>query len=199
MSENLMSKITLPVDINGTVTNVEFTIKDAEARHKLDTMGTALLWIGVTTTPISDGDPTNPIMVNGNPVTAVGGNMTAYNGIAYVWDADGNVWQNFATGTYGELAYKDYCQAVYTPAGSVSITEGADTTDTIIPFGTAGTVPELYFTVSNGNATLHFDAGTAATAGQSKTVVTASGTRTATFTGIQATIVSYGKENNPSP
>lgn len=189
---NYMSKITLPVDISGTVTNVEFTIKDAETASALADLadqvasfGSALKWIGVTTTAIFDGDSTNPITINGAPVTAVGGNMTAYNGTEYVWDADTNVWQAFGTGNLGTLAYQNSASATYTPAGSVSITEAtAPTTDTVYSITDVGEL--AYFTVSGDTATFH--PGTLATKGAAQTVVTGVGTHTAAFTGTQATI-----------
>ena len=64
MSAVYLSKLTLPVNVSGTVTNVEYTIKDAEARQLISDLGHALYWIGVTTTALTDGSTTNPIVVN---------------------------------------------------------------------------------------------------------------------------------------
>ena len=192
---NYMSVITLPVEVSGVMTDVDFTIKDAESREQIQDLadeiaswGAALKWIGVTTTPISEGSSTNPIMINGEYVTAVGGNMTVYNGVEYVWDNSANVWQGFAMGDLGTLAYQDSASGNFTPAGTVAITGGTDTTTSITPFGTAGTLPNVYFTVSNGKATLVFDKGTLPAGGTAVEVVTESGVGTATFTGTEGQV-----------
>ena len=44
MSTTYMSKLTLPVNVEGTITNVEFTIKDQEARDLILGLGKALYW-----------------------------------------------------------------------------------------------------------------------------------------------------------
>lgn len=48
-------------------------------------------WIGVTTTALADGASTNPIVVNGESVTAVAGDVASYGGSNYVFN--GTVWQ----------------------------------------------------------------------------------------------------------
>lgn len=192
---NYMSTITLPVDISGTITDVEFTIKDAEAADRLTTIesqissiGSAVIWIGATTTPITDGDNTNPITINGQLVTAVGGNMTAYNGEEFVWDTENAIWQTFGIATHGALAYKDNASGSYTPAGSITITKGTDTTAVVTSLASVGTLPNAFFTVENNNATFHFNAGTLPSSDSGTSVVIARGTDTATFTGTAATI-----------
>lgn len=185
MPTNYMSVITLPVDVAGVITPITFTIKDQEARDLIAGMGSAIIWIGVTTTPISDGDSTNPITINGQSVTAVGGNMTAYDGTEFVWDTESAVWQAFGTGNLGNLAYQDSASGDYTPAGSVTLTETvAPTTTTVNSISDAGESP--YFTVSGETATFHV--GTLPTKGTDTTVLTSAGTHTAAFTGTQATI-----------
>lgn len=54
------------------------------------------VWIGVTTTELTDGSTTNPITINNKQVTAVAGNITQYDGIEYVFD--GEAWQEFGGG-----------------------------------------------------------------------------------------------------
>ena len=80
MPTNYLSKLTLPVNVGGTVTNVEYTIKDAEARELIEDLGHAIYWMGVTTTALTDGDTTNPIQINGESVTAILGGMASYDG-----------------------------------------------------------------------------------------------------------------------
>ena len=128
MATNYMSKITLPVNIDGTITDVEFTIKDAEARQMITDLGNALYWIGVTTTALSEGSTTNPITVNGEDVTAKLGGLASYEGMEYAWN--GSAWQGMGPNNLGALAYKNSASGDYTPAGSVLITKGTDTTDT---------------------------------------------------------------------
>ena len=165
MPTNYLSKLTLPVNVLGTVTNVEYTLKDAEAREMIEDIGHALYWIGVTTTELTDGATTNPITVNGESVTAKLGGMASYNGSEFVWN--GTAWQELGKNNFGALAFKSNASTTYTPAGQVNITEAADTTTEVVPFGSAGTLPA---------------------AGTAVDVVTASGARTAAFVGTEATI-----------
>ena len=187
MPEVLLSKLTLPVDVSGTVQNVEFTLKDAYARDRLSELGSALYWIGVTTTELEDDVTTSAVItVGGESVTADVGGMAQYNGEEFVYN--GTKWQAIGKANFGALAFKNSASGSYTPAGSVTVSEAADTTASIAPFGSAGTLPDAYFTVSGETATFNFSAGTLPSAGTSVDVVTASGARTASFSGTEATI-----------
>ena len=177
-----LSKITIPVKINGVVNNIEYTLKDAEARQLIEDLGHAIYWIGVTTTALTDGATTNPITVNEQSVTARLGGMASYEGSEFVWN--GTAWQEMGKNNFGALAFKSTASTTYTPAGTVTVSEAADTTASLTPAGTQGTT--AFFTVSGETAT--FDPGTVTTVGSAVSVVTASGTRTATFSGTQATI-----------
>lgn len=183
---NYMSKLTMPVKVNNTMQDVEFTVKDAEAREMIEQLGNAIYWIGVTITVLEDGSTTNPISVNGEDVTARLGGVASYDGSEFVWN--GTVWQEFGKSNLGALAFKSSASGSYTPAGSVTVTEAADTKASITPFGSAGTLPEAYFTVSGETATMHFTPGTLPSGGTAVDVVTASGARTASFSGTPATI-----------
>lgn len=186
MSAVYLSKITLPVDVSGTLTPVEFTIKDAEARQLIEDIGHALYWIGVTTTELADGATTNPITVNGESVTAKLGGLASYGGSEFVWN--GSAWQEMGKNNFGALAFKSSAEGSYTPAGTITVDDGTDTTTSVAPFGSAGTLPSASWSVSGETATFSFDAGTLPSAGTSLDVVTASGTRTASFSGTAATI-----------
>lgn len=177
-----ISKLALPVDVSGTITTVEYDIKDATARARIAELGKALYWVGVTTTALTDGATTNPITVNDESVTVNAGAVAQYSGTEFVWS--GTAWQTLGEGNLGALAYKSSASATYTPSGSVTITKGNDTTANVTPFGTAGSLPS--WTISNETAT--FSAGTLPTAGSAVAVVTESGTDTATFGGTEATI-----------
>ena len=186
MPEVYLSKLTLPVNVNGTVTNVEYTIKDAGARELIEEIGHALYWIGVTTTELTDGDTTNPITVNAESVTAKLGGMASYSGSEFVWN--GSAWQELGKNNFGALAFKSSASGSYTPAGSVSITQGTDTTAAIVGVSANGTTPEAYFTVSGETATFVFDEGTMPTLAASVDAITARGADTASFSGTAATI-----------
>lgn len=186
MATNYMSKITLPVNVNGEIQNVEFTIKDAEARQLIEAIGNAVYWIGVTTTALSEGATTNPISVNGEDVTAKIGGLASYNGMEYAWN--GSAWQGMGPNNLGALAFKSSASGNYTPAGTVAISKGTDTTDNVTGVTNAGTLPQAYFTQSGETLTFNFNAGALPTLGAEKTFVTQRGDDTASFSGTAATI-----------
>ena len=47
-----ISKLVVTIDISGTLTPVEYTLKDAEARQLIEDLGDVLSWLGVTTTAL---------------------------------------------------------------------------------------------------------------------------------------------------
>ena len=178
-----LSKLTLPVNVSGTITNVEYTVKDAEARQLIEDIGHAIYWIGVTTTELSDGATTNPIVVSEESVTAKLGGMASYGGSEFVWN--GSAWQELGKNNFGALAFKSSASGDYTPAGSVTLTEDtAATTDSVVGVASNGTTP--YFTVSGETAT--FDPGSMPTLATSKTFITAEQVLSASFSGTAATI-----------
>ena len=182
MPNQLMSSLTLPVNIEGTITSVTYDIKDAYARQRISELGSALYWIGVTTTTLTDGSSTNPITVNGDSVTAEVGGMAQYDGVEYVWS--GSAWQEMGHGNFGALAFKSSASGNFTPQGTVSVTQGSDTTTTVNSITAVGALP--VFTQSG--ETLVFNAGTLPTKGADQTVVTASGSVTATFSGTEGSV-----------
>lgn len=177
-----ISKLALPVEVSGEIQLVEYDIKDAVARERIDELTQALYWIGVTTTALTDGATTNPITVNSEQVEVEAGAVAQYQGTEFVWS--GSAWQVLGVGNLGSLAYQNSASASYTPDGSVSITKGNDTTANVTPFGTAGSLPA--WSISGETAT--FSAGTLPTAGTAVAVVTESGTDTASFSGTATTI-----------
>lgn len=185
-SPNYMSKITLPVNVNGEIQNVEFTIKDAEARQMITDLGNALYWIGVTTTALSEGATTNPISVGGQDVTAKLGGLASYEGMEYAWN--GSAWQGMGPSNLGAFAYANTGSGAYTPSGTVAIEKGTDTTDTVTGVSANGTLPQAYFTQSGETLTFNFNAGALPQLDTQKTFVTQRGDDTAAFTGTAATI-----------
>ena len=86
MAKQYISKITVPVTVDGSVQNITFDIKDTEARELISALGDACYWIGVTTTALTDGATTNPITVSGESVTAKVGGMAQYSGEEFVFN-----------------------------------------------------------------------------------------------------------------
>ena len=184
MANQLISTITVPVDVAGTITDVTFDIKDAYARQAISELGNAMYWLGVTTTTLTDGSTTNPITVGGDSVTARTGAVAQYSGEEFAWN--GTAWQSLGKNNFGDLAFKNSASGSYTPTGGVTINEAADSTTTVNSITAVGTLPS--FSYDSTNEALTFSAGTLPTKGANTTVVTASGARTATFAGTAATI-----------
>lgn len=183
-----ISQITVPINVEGTITNTTFDIKDAGARELIQSLGDAVYWIGVTTTAITDGDATIPITVNGADVTPRTGGMAQYSGEEFVWN--GAAWQSVGKNNFGSLAFKSSATGDYTPAGSISgtaVSADATTSTNVNSITNVGTLPS--FSVSG--ETLTFSAGTLPTQGEATSVLTAVGTLTVTdgtFTGTQGSV-----------
>ena len=64
MANPILYTITMP---NGHI----YDLGDAYARELIKELLNFHEWLGITTTPIEDGDTTNPILINGVEVTAV--------------------------------------------------------------------------------------------------------------------------------
>lgn len=173
------------IEIDGNL--VTYDIKDAGARELIEALGDAIYWAGVTTTELVDNvTTTDTISIGGEDVEVHVGAMAQYDGEEFVYN--GTTWQSVGKNNFGDLAFKSSAQGSYTPAGDVTVTpqQAADTTESVTPFGTAGTLPSM--TVSG--EVLTFNAGTLPTAGTPVDVVTASGavTATAAFVGTGSTI-----------
>ena len=183
MPNQVVSSLTVPVNVDGNITNVTFDLKDAEARQRISELGSALYWMGVTTTELSDGDTTNPIQIGGESVTAKVGGMAQYDGTEYAWN--GSAWQEIGRADFGDLAFKNSASGSFTPSGSVSVTAHGDgTTGTVNSITNVGTLPE--FSVSG--ETLSFSAGSLPTKGADQTVVTDVGTFDGAFTGTEGNV-----------
>ena len=144
-----LKRIKLP---SGTTYN----IVDQGARDLIAAMEGGTAWLGVTTTPLTDGATTNPIVIDGQSVTAKTGSMCAYQSKEFVFN--GTAWQEFGDlSTLGSLAYKDAASGSYTPAGSVSKPTFTGTEGNIsASFTPAGTVSKPTFTGTEGNVSASF-------------------------------------------
>ena len=113
------------------------------------------------------------------------------NGSGTSYTPGGTVYVNESTGS----------GTSYTPEGSVAaptiskVTAGS--TDSIVPFGSAGTLPTLTMTVSDGNLAISFSQGTLPSGGTPVTVKTGDATYEASapaFTGVEKKLAFEGTE-----
>ena len=109
-----ISKIKLP---NGT----EYNLKDAWARQQIEaiTGGDAIVFKGVSTSPLTDGGTENPT-VGGTVITEkIAGDLYFYQTYEFIWDGAKWVELGLAPSEFGDLAFADTASTSYTPAGSV--------------------------------------------------------------------------------
>lgn len=131
-----ISKVRLPGS------NSYYYIKDAAAREAIEALMGSTAFLGVTTTPLTDQCTTNPIVIDGESVTAVNGNIAIYEDSTTHSSAEfifnGTKWYKFGDlGILGQLAYKD----------SVTLNKGAGID---VLQGVTATVPAHNATVSGG-------------------------------------------------
>lgn len=111
MDKKYLSKIIQ----NGTILH----IKDIEAHEAISELRAYTDYLGVTTTEIANGDSTNPIVINGEDITAKKGNVVNYGPKEFIFN--GSVWQEFGDlSALGELAYVDQASGSVVAAGSNS-------------------------------------------------------------------------------
>ena len=111
-----ISKVVLP-------SGSEYNIADSQARQDIANIQAAIAggvhFIGTTTSNISDGSTTNPIVISGSNVTAKKGDLVVHGDKEFVWD--GSKWLEFGDlGALGALAFKDSATGTFKPAGTVS-------------------------------------------------------------------------------
>lgn len=94
-----ISKITLP---SGNT----YDIKDAGARELIAQLQGGQYFLGLTTTPITDGATTKPIVIDSENVNQEKGNIVVYGSAEFIWD--GAKWVEFGDlSNLGALATKD--------------------------------------------------------------------------------------------
>lgn len=109
-----ISKITLP---SGT----QYEIKDTYARSIIESIvgGDAVVFIGVSTTAITDGGAEKPT-IDGKQVTPNSGQLFFYGTEEFIWGKD-NKWHALGSlESLGTLAYKNTASGTITPTGTVS-------------------------------------------------------------------------------
>ena len=179
-----ISKIMLP---SGNT----YDIKDAIARNLIESLAGFTKFLGVTTTALVDGSTTNPVIINGESVTADTGSIVTYGNAEFIFN--GTAWQAFGDlSALGALAYKDEAEGSYTPAGTVSqptftgtssdidVTVTAKTGGNYTP---AGTVSKPTFSGNELTSTGKFTpAGDITFNNTNKTATVSSTSGTATYT-----------------
>lgn len=138
MANPIIIQIKMP---SGTV----YDIVDQGARDLIQEILNFTEYLGVTTSPITEGSTINPIMIDGEEVTAVAGNVVTLSSDSSEWIfSSTGKWQNFGKlSGLGALAFKDNASGSYTPAGTVS-----QPTFTGTSFTPAGTVSQPTFSGS---------------------------------------------------
>ena len=158
-----------------------------EVKNTVDILSSIQRYVGVTTTELSDGATTNPILIDGESVTAVSGDAVLYNGEDFVFN--GEIWQSVPD-ALGALAYKSSASGDYTPQGTISkpdLIVGFTETDVTV-LSSVGTLPTLTY---DANAeSLTFEQGTLPTKGYQtiRWVSSVEVEDAPTFTGTAATI-----------
>ena len=194
MANPILVSITLP---NGNT----YDLVDQGARDLIKELMNFREWLGVTTSSIEDGSTTNPIVIDGETVTATAGDVVSRDSdhADFIFSSTG-VWQNFGNlQGLGALAFKDSASGSYTPAGSISATFTGDATTstgtftpegsvsssggtkTIKQFKTAGEMPT--YTVADGNLTI-----TAGSVPTGEDVSVGDGSVTSTFSGTEGNL-----------
>ena len=154
-----LSKITL---LDGT----QVKIKDSEARAAI-AGGTH--FIGITTTALTDGSGTNPVVINGDDVTAANGDIVVYGNKEFIWADVDSKWHELGDVTnLGALALKDSASGSYTPEGTVTFSGG--TVSSSGSYTPAGEVTFSGGTVSSSGSytpagTVEFSGGTVESTG----------------------------------
>lgn len=170
-----IKQITLP---SGTT----YDIKDQGARDLIEALGNYTVFLGVTSTALTDGSTTNPITIAGNSVTARTGDIVTYGSEEFIFN--GTQWQAFGDlSGLGALAFKD------TASGSGTVTVPKTYTTTVTPAAkevsvtgtTTGSVSVTKSAVtvskaSSGTATYTPQGSNASSSVSGSCTVTASGT-----------------------
>ena len=206
-----ISKITLP---SGTTYN----IKDAWARQQIESItgGSAVVFIGVSSTPLTDGGTEIPT-VGGEQKTPQIGNLFFYGTNEFIWGSDEKWHALGSLDTLGQFAYADLGNVEIQPKGTVSkptftgsssavtITATDNTSGNYQP---KGSISGGAFTGASSTFTGKFtpegsiSVSVATTSNKTATVSTTTGTATYTpggtvsqpsFTGTAATISGDGK------
>lgn len=108
-----------------------------EIQSVVDILSSIQRYIGVTTTVLTDGATTNPILIDGESVTVNPGDAAIYNGEDFVFN--GEIWQSVPD-ALGALAYKNSAKGEFTPAGTISVSPIINNGDLTLSSNFSGTL-----------------------------------------------------------
>lgn len=110
-------------------------------------------FLGTTTTPLSDGSTATSVVIGGESMNAMAGDIVLYGDYEFIYGKGDNKWHQFGTnGTFKALAFKDSASGDYTPEGSVSQPTFTGTAATISVDVTA----EGSVSISTGSGTANY-------------------------------------------
>jgi hypothetical protein len=121
----------------GSTSGAEYRISELETA--ISKLSNATHWLGITTTPLTDGATTNPITIGGSSVTAKSGDIVQTSSRAeFIFN--GTAWQELGTsvGTLKAFAYADTGEVTIKPKGSNS-TSSVSGTCSVTPSGSIST------------------------------------------------------------
>lgn len=135
MADYELDKLTLP---NG----IKYLLIDQGARDLIEALGSPAHFIGQTTTVLTDGSTTNPIIINDESVTAVNGDIVVYQSQEFIFD--GVKWVRLGDFSgLGELAYKNSVIVITTATGTCTGSNVTLATQLIGSMTNAGTLPSI--------------------------------------------------------
>ena len=133
-----------------------YDLVDQGARDLIKELMNFREWLGVTTSEIDEGSSTNPILINGESVTAEAGDVVSRDSDHkdFIFSSTG-VWQNFGELTgLGALAFKDSASGSYTPTGTISAPTFTGTTmESTGSYTPSGTISNPEFTGASMTST----------------------------------------------
>lgn len=144
-----------------SVGGVNYEVKDAWAREAIEGLGNPTHFLGETTSNIQDGQDLNPIVINGEDVTAQAGDIVVHANAEFIYS--GNAWVELGDlSGLGALAYKNNASGTVTATGTVSQPNfsGSEmtSTGTFTPAGdvtlSGGTAQTLVASVGKESATV---------------------------------------------
>lgn len=108
-------------DISGLIADVEALEK------RVQQLANALVNLGVTSTPLTDGANTNPIVINGESVIAPNNGFVAYGSKEFLFN--GTIWQEF--GDVTDVYTKAEADARFAQQSSLGTAASKDSTNAV--------------------------------------------------------------------
>ena len=130
----VISKVQLPGE-NGNPGNTYY-IKDAEAREKIEALGSPTHFAGSTTTALTDQATTNPIKIDGADYNAHAGDVVVNGSKEFIFD--GTKWIELGDNSvFGDLAYHDKVDIQKTSVSVLGSNTTASAASSTVTFGSS--------------------------------------------------------------